>query len=258
MTTWAPAVCGWTAATTSSKDGIAGRRQRATRDVAAQRRNPATSARRRATPSPSPSELRLVCTATFAPVGGGGGSADYLFAMPQAQGEASMVLVWHRRIRGKVYQGVLTGKPYWADTPRLANLGLSLFVRDAEGRETLVAQSMSSVDNLQHIYLPALAAGHYRIHVDRRDALDEPWDYALAWRIEEQRWCMVVSQSGTRRGCLASRPPLFWQVFPSASAKELPMRLRAIASVFALSAAVLAMSALSGCQGGGFGGGGSG
>ncbi len=113
-----------------------------------------------------------------------GQSHDYLFTTPRTLGEASLVLVWHRRIDGQINRDLLSGRFYWSNQPRLGHLGLSLYVRDDAGHETLTAQSISAIDNLQHIYFPALPPGRYRIQVGRRDAMDEPWDYALAWRIE--------------------------------------------------------------------------
>ncbi|QDT06709.1 hypothetical protein K227x_51250 [Rubripirellula lacrimiformis] len=56
----------------------------------------------------------------------------------------------------------------------LADLNLALF--DSSG--SLIDQSISSVDNFEHIYLTGLTEGNYRLHVSG----DRAVDYGLAWR----------------------------------------------------------------------------
>ncbi|MDB4614089.1 hypothetical protein OAH18_00215 [bacterium] len=57
----------------------------------------------------------------------------------------------------------------------LANLDLRLY----DSSNTLIDSSLSSVDNLEHIYAKSLAAGTYRIEV----AGDSSTDFALAWQV---------------------------------------------------------------------------
>ncbi len=59
----------------------------------------------------------------------------------------------------------------------LSNLTLSLF--DTE--DVLVDESVSGIDNFEHLYVTDLAAGSYRLEVSLT-AGDLPVDFGLAWR----------------------------------------------------------------------------
>lgn len=124
--------------------------------------------------------------------------AIYRFTTTEPLGEVSIMLVWNRRITGVTLHHPQTGKALWVGKPRLADFDLRLIrIRgagdDGGGRaggggaqslETL-ATSASSIDNVEHIYLTGLEPGEYVIEVQRQaDGHDEPWDYALAWRVE--------------------------------------------------------------------------
>ncbi len=107
--------------------------------------------------------------------------AVYTFATQAPMGEASIILTWHRRVTGVSP----SGGDGWAGLPRTADLNLRLIHTDDNGDEHDLAVSNSRVDNVEHIYLKNLEAGRYRLEVTRRDGVyDEPWDYALAWRVE--------------------------------------------------------------------------
>lgn len=103
-------------------------------------------------------------------------------AAPMA--ELSLVLVWHRRVRGFEDAAPSGQLPTWSDEAAMANLDLAVMRRDDPERSRIIARSDSRVDNVEHIFLRSIEAGRYRIEVDRKDALDETWDYAIAWRIE--------------------------------------------------------------------------
>src|SRR6185503_8958153 len=45
------------------------------------------------------------------------------------------------------------------------------------GELSLLDQSLSAIDNVEHVYLPTVAAGEYVIEVTS----DRDWDYSLAW-----------------------------------------------------------------------------
>ena len=108
----------------------------------------------------------------------------YTFDLTEPMGEASIMLVWNRRILGEQRPIANTEHVRWATDPRLADFNLRLVHIDALGKQREFALSASKVDNVEHIYLPDLPEGRYRIEVERADELDETWDYALAWRIE--------------------------------------------------------------------------
>ncbi len=98
----------------------------------------------------------------------------YELTTPVDLGEWSIVLTWHRRA------GALPNSE-----PVLADLDLLLV--DAQTPSPPIAVSRSRVDNVEHIYLPALKAGTYQLRVQRDPAHDtqsDPWTYTLAWRLE--------------------------------------------------------------------------
>jgi hypothetical protein len=109
---------------------------------------------------------------------------NYTFETPRTLGEAALTLVWNRRVEGGPTRDLLTGRPRWNTATRLADFDLRLFRADERGEESELAASASAIDNVEHIFLRELPRGRYRIEVSRKDTLDEPYDYALAWRIE--------------------------------------------------------------------------
>lgn len=115
----------------------------------------------------------------------------YTFGLQTPMGEASIILNWHRRIGSvKTDESKGTGAnggsgSIWYGLPRLADLDLRLYHTDENGDEHELAVSNSRVDNVEHIYLKHMDPGRYRLEVSRPEAVhDEPWDYALAWRVE--------------------------------------------------------------------------
>lgn len=115
----------------------------------------------------------------------------YTFDITADQGEACFTLVWHRRIVGGAVniRNNQTGesRDVWNNTPQLADLDLELVRTDAAGEEERVQISRSTVDNVEVVYVEALPAGTYTVRVLRgADAEEDPWDYALAWRIEAE------------------------------------------------------------------------
>ncbi len=116
----------------------------------------------------------------------------YTFQTQAPMGEASIILAWHRRIvglsSGDDGEGASGGNPGgggWVGLPRTADLNLRLVHTDDQGDEHDLAASNSRVDNVEHVYLKNLEAGRYRLEVSRPSGVyDEPWDYALAWRVE--------------------------------------------------------------------------
>ncbi len=115
----------------------------------------------------------------------------YTLTLPIGTGPASFTLTWHRRIDGRTALATRkdTGEKVavWLDGPRLADVDLRL-ISITDGEETLLAQSVSRLDNVEHLYLPSLAKGEYRIEIVRdpdHETLAEDWDVALAWIIDK-------------------------------------------------------------------------
>ncbi|MEM8739267.1 MAG: S8 family serine peptidase [Planctomycetota bacterium] len=122
-----------------------------------------------------------------------GGVAGFDLRLPVDTGPVTFTAVWHRRIDGRtaVVRVSDTGerRAFWIDAPRLADVDLRIVSVDqeAEGGETVVAQSVSQVDNVEHVTLDSLAKGAYRVELWRdpeRDRLEEGWEVALTWTIE--------------------------------------------------------------------------
>jgi hypothetical protein len=103
---------------------------------------------------------------TIAP--GAGNSLEYVFDIPVGSiaNELSIVLAWN----------VQTQAPFTSQT--LANLDMKLF--DSFGE--VVDQSLSTVDNVEHIYLTDLDAGSYTLVVSSNSTRD----YGLAWRMSTE------------------------------------------------------------------------
>ncbi|XAM01256.1 hypothetical protein OT109_07665 [Phycisphaeraceae bacterium D3-23] len=119
------------------------------------------------------------------------GAHDYTFNITADQGEACFALVWHRHIVGGAVtvRNNATGetREVWNNTTKLADLDLELVRVNDAGEEEQVQISRSAVDNVEMVYLEALPAGTYTVRITRsNDREDDPWEYALAWRIEAE------------------------------------------------------------------------
>jgi hypothetical protein len=108
----------------------------------------------------------------------------YTFDVPGDMGAASFMLVWHRRITAIPTRDRRTGAALSMSLPRMANFDLRLVHTDDQGKASDVAVSTSKVDNVEHIFLPALPHGRYELHVTRLDESDEAWDAAMAFIID--------------------------------------------------------------------------
>ncbi len=112
---------------------------------------------------------------------GPGARRVYRLRVSKVISDVSIVLVWHRHIEGGLGQDLLSGAPKWMDRPCVADFNLRVARRDQNGRRNIVGQSESSVDNIEHIYVKTLSAGHYDLEVSRHDHANQDWDYAIAW-----------------------------------------------------------------------------
>lgn len=115
------------------------------------------------------------------------GTVSYPFVAGAPMGEYSLMVVWNRRVDGRVITDLQTDQPRWIDDARLANFDLRLLRIDSNGSETVIVDSLSTVDNIEHIYLPEIDKGRYRIDLNRTDRHQEEWEYAIAWRLETRK-----------------------------------------------------------------------
>ncbi|MCC6682252.1 MAG: hypothetical protein IT445_15225 [Phycisphaeraceae bacterium] len=107
---------------------------------------------------------------------------SYRFETARPWCDATFVIVWNRRIDGRVAKLFGGNEDVWLDVPRVANFDLLLHRYEDDGTSQQLAASISQVDNVELIHLRQLPAGRYRLELVRRqDAFDESWDVALAW-----------------------------------------------------------------------------
>ena len=86
----------------------------------------------------------------------------------------SAALTWHRIVTDGM------GGPSWGNpTSTLANLNLRLYHANGFTLGSLVAESLSAVDNVELVYQSALPPGTYAMVVQNASAIST--DYALAW-----------------------------------------------------------------------------
>lgn len=100
-------------------------------------------------------------------------SLFYNFEVTSPSADASVILTWNTAILDS--GGVLD-----YDTLELANLDLRLYDSSSTFMGSLVGESTSMVDNVEHLFLQGLTAGDYTIAVSSTTGAT---DYALAWQI---------------------------------------------------------------------------
>ncbi|MBI1337975.1 MAG: hypothetical protein GC164_13590 [Phycisphaera sp.] len=119
-----------------------------------------------------------------------GGNVSYTLEPPTEPGDqrVSIILTWHRRIDGRTVSDLISNQPYWSTSPRLADMDLRLIRTKPDGSEEVCDQSVSTIDNVEHVYLERQPlgrdTGQYRIEVSRKDGYPEPWTFGVAWLIE--------------------------------------------------------------------------
>lgn len=111
------------------------------------------------------------------------------FTVDAEQGQVGIALVWHRRVLGGkaklVNEATGETRDIWNPSAFIPDLNLGLMKINDDGSETMIATSVSQVDNVELIHLPQLEPGKYTLRVARQmDDTKMAWDYALAWRIE--------------------------------------------------------------------------
>jgi hypothetical protein len=103
---------------------------------------------------------------------------SYYFEIPTFQviHELSITVTWYRMIDSQ------KNRPFDPRTltPSLANIDLHLFEASGYTPGGTVDLSVSAVDNVEHIYIPALLPGRYVFQV----TTDTDWDYAITWDMD--------------------------------------------------------------------------
>ncbi|MCC7205015.1 MAG: hypothetical protein IT441_08030 [Phycisphaeraceae bacterium] len=112
------------------------------------------------------------------------GQQDYDFQLTRTADEWSVILTWNRKVVGGQIEDPILLRPRWNNSAYVADLDLILYTLDDQGRETQLAVSNSKLDNVEHLYLKNIPAGHYRLRVRRVDPINAvpACPYALAWR----------------------------------------------------------------------------
>ncbi|MCG8511289.1 MAG: hypothetical protein MI741_18890, partial [Rhodospirillales bacterium] len=109
----------------------------------------------------------------------------YCFDLKEPAKQVSLVLTWHRRIDPLMVTNMRTQEKLWQGLPRTADLNLRLQALDENDKVLFIEQSVSKVDNVEHIFRRDLPAGRYRIEIWRmRDNHEDAWDYSFAWRTD--------------------------------------------------------------------------
>jgi hypothetical protein len=104
-----------------------------------------------------------------------GGDRYYRFEIPvgSTAAELSIVLAWNVEVTDT------NSGPYFSGTKSLANLDLALYDSTDSFKGFLLDSSLSTVDNVEHIYLTDLGPGTYTLQVSTESARD----FGLAWRV---------------------------------------------------------------------------
>ncbi|MDB6069461.1 MAG: fibronectin [Verrucomicrobiales bacterium] len=123
-----------------------------------------------------------------------GGTADYLLSVaPGTVGtELSAVASWNRVITDSS-----PGTGFTMAVSTLANYQLSLARVPVSGAAVVVDQSLSPIENLEHVYQKNLPSGTWRLRLSLAAGTSAP--AALAWRLESapHRPGIAISRSGT-------------------------------------------------------------
>ena len=99
----------------------------------------------------------------------------YNFEIPAGStaAELSIVLAWNVQVTDTNSGSTFSG------TKSLANLDLALYDSTDSFKGLLLDESLSTVDNVEHLYLTDLGPGTYTLQV----STDSSRDYGLAWRL---------------------------------------------------------------------------
>ncbi len=132
--------------------------------------------------------------ASLDPSGSGGNTETYYFQVPGGQPfDLSALLTWERNVAYTPGSGTASA----TFTPSLATIDLDLYQANSNFTlGSLLTASSSTIDNVQYVFDRGLTTGDYALQVTRLDALAGPWNYALAWQLQNvPQWAAPVSGS---------------------------------------------------------------
>jgi len=103
-----------------------------------------------------------------------GTSRQYFFEIPPFNyiQDISILVTWNRTF-------TVSGVNPKVFTPSFANIDLRLNQADGYSVGTLINESVSTLDNVEHIYLQQMINGRYVFEI----TTDADWDYAVAWKV---------------------------------------------------------------------------
>lgn len=130
-----------------------------------------------------------------------GSDQYYSFEIPTGStaAELSIVLAWNVQVTDAD-----TG-PLFSGTESLANLDLALYDSTDTFKGLLLDESLSTVDNVEHIYMTDLGPGNYTLQVSTESARD----FGLAWRLNTR--FDVPSADFNEDGLVSGADFLTWQ-----------------------------------------------
>jgi autotransporter-associated beta strand protein len=118
----------------------------------------------------------------------------YYFQVPGGQPfDLSALLTWERNVAYTPGSGTVSA----TFTPSLATIDLALYRANSNlTLGSLLDDSISTVDNVQYVFDRGLTSGEYALQVTRVNALSGPWNYALAWQLQDvPHWTAAVNGS---------------------------------------------------------------
>ena len=131
------------------------------------------------------------------------GSSDaksYVFDRELTEGEfLTVTLAWNREIDEVDPNGATVGEVNPADTYDvygLANMSLAVQLKNGAGAWNDYALSKSLLDNVEHLHIPIMADGEYRILVMPDAAFGRSSAYALAWLVPTPGGSLVLLAGG--------------------------------------------------------------
>ncbi len=104
-----------------------------------------------------------------------GSTVRYFFQVPAGQyvRSLSILATWSRHVK------IVNDKSGFSLVPSLANIDLRLFQASGYTSASQVDQSVSALDNVEHIYQTGLGCGRYVFQLTS----DQSWPYAIAWDV---------------------------------------------------------------------------
>lgn len=115
-----------------------------------------------------------------------GKMAEYNFQLLEPAEDVVVSLNWHRRIDPGELRNLRTDERIWLPLPYTARMRLELVDMKNPTRPKVIADSNSSVDNVQHLWVDRLEPGLYQFRITRYadPAYQTAWRYAIAWQMK--------------------------------------------------------------------------